>query len=139
MGQHEYNMLLHYISLNIHYQLSYVEHVSKLKKINSVYNPFFVAVVLSIQSSIFRYRYHYMHIHIYIYILVYISRKMWYTLSLILPNNSMHQHFIDLDDNHCQFSYLKYIIKLLINKFDYLFILLLLSTFVISRHSFTVL
>ena len=130
-------MLLHYISLNIHYQLSYIEHVSKLKKINSVYYPFcccccFINSILYILISISLYAYTCIHTRIYI-------KKYVVYPSLILPNNSMHQHFIDLDDNHCLFSYLKYILKLLINNDDYFFILLLLSTFVISRHSFTIL
>ena len=140
MCQHEYNMLLHYISLDMHYQLSYVEHVPRLKRINPVYYPTFCCycfinsiLYISISISIHAYTY----IYLYIYTRICIKKCVVYS-SLILPNKSMHQRFIDLDDNHYQLSYLKYILNLLINKFDQISILLLLSTFVISRHSFTV-
>ena len=136
MCQHEYNILLNYISLYMYYQLLYFEHVSKIKKISSVYYPSYfccsyINSILYISISI--------SIYGYIYIYSYIYQENCGIPSIILPNNSTHQHFIDLDDNHCLFSYLKYILKLLINNNDYLFILLLLSTFVISRHSFTTL
>ena len=120
MGQHEYNMLLHYISLDMYYQLSYVEHVSKLKTINSVYYPFFccccfINSILYISISVSLYAY--THIYIYIYTHIYINTYVVYP-SLIFSNKSMHQRFIDFDNNHYLLPYLKYILKLLINKFN---------------------
>ena len=95
---------------------SYISNTfQKLKKLVRFTIHLIFAVLISIQSSIFLYRYQYMDIHIYTRI--YIKKFVIYP-SLLLSNKSMHQRFVDVDDNHYQLSYLEHILKLLINDCD---------------------